>query len=187
MDESLLTLALERECLEPFEIHVGHVLKTVSQPDQTDTVWQGDLALRVHLKRIEPSHLPEFLLVIEKVQGAERQVTIALKVYPDLCEGIGAISPLEVLTAIANRFGVVVRIGQKQSLFFLEESIPTTGPGDIEVLGESTERAQRNRLPQIFCRIDPGSPAMANCALGFCLDKVKYKAWLRTHKRPWRR
>ena len=187
MQESMITLSLERECLEPFEIHVAHAVRTVNHPDRTDTVWQGDLALRVHLKRVEPSQPLYYLIVIEQVQGEERQLNIALKVFPDLCSDFGSKSPLEILEAIANRFGVVVRIGRKQATFFLEESVPVAGPGDIEVLGETTERARRNRIPQIYCRIDEGPPMMANCALGFCVDVAKYKAWLRTHRRAWRR
>ncbi|MBN1138385.1 MAG: hypothetical protein JXM73_17485 [Anaerolineae bacterium] len=186
MQESILTLALERECLEPFEIHVGHALKTANFPDKTDTVWQGDLALRIHSKRVEPNQ-PLYLIAIEQEQHGERQLNMVLKVFPDLCDDLENKSPLEVLRNIASRFGVVVRIGRKQEKFFLSESVPAIGPGDVEILEEATERARRNRIPQIYCRMDEGPPQMANCALGFCLDVPKYKAWLQTHRRTWRR
>jgi hypothetical protein len=186
MQEPMVTMSLHTECLEPFEIHVGHAVRTANSPDDSDVVWLGDLALGIHVKRIEASHPPYSLLVIEQIQHEERQLNFALKVFPDLCADFASKTPLEILEAIANRFGVIVRVGRKQAMFFREERIPALGPGDIEVLGESTERARLNRIPQIYCGVDEGSSPMANCALAFCLDVPKYKAWLRTH-RPARR
>jgi hypothetical protein len=187
MQEPMVTMSLHTECLEPFEIRIEHAVRTANSPDDSDVVWLGDLALGVHVKRIEASHPPYSLLVIEQIQHEERQLNLALKVFPDLCDDFASKTPLEILEAVADRFGVVVRIGRKQAMFFHEERIPALGPGDIEVFGEATERARRNRIPQIYCGVDEGPPPMANCALAFCLDVSKYKAWLGTHKPAQRR
>jgi hypothetical protein len=190
MQEPMVTMSLHRECLEPFEIHERHAVRAVNSPDDSDVVWQSDLALGIHVKQMASSHPPYSLLVIEQIQHGERQLNLVLKVFPDLCPDFASKAPLEILEAIANRFGIVVRIGRKQAMFFREERIPALGPGDIEVFGETTERARLNRIPQIYCGVDEGPPPMANCALAFCLDVPKYRAWLRTHKpaqRSWTR
>jgi hypothetical protein len=184
--EPMVTMSLHRECLEPFEIHESQALITANLPDDSDVVWQGDLALGIHVKRIPSSHPPYSLLVIEQVLHGERQLNFALKVFPDLCPDFANKAPLEILEAVANRFGIIVRVGRKQAMFFSGERIPALGPGDIEVFGEATERARLNRIPQIYCGVEEGPSPMANCALAFCLDVPKYKAWLRAH-RPARR
>lgn len=180
MEELIVTELLEKKCLRPFEINLEHALEAADYPDRTEVIERDRLTLRVHLKRIDAGQPPYHLIVVEQIQQGERRGNYALKAYPDLCEDFESKSPLEIIQAIADRFGVNIKIGQRRGKFIFEERIPVKGLTNI-VSAEADKRSRHKFTLQLYCRIDEGPPKMADCALGFCLDVTKYTAWLHTH------
>ena len=94
-----------------FGIRESHVLDALRAPDQSDTLTQAGLVLRLHSKRIALAKPAHVLVIIENT--SQNTIDFAIRIYPDLVANFDRLSPTHMLEAIANRFGMDLAIGTK--------------------------------------------------------------------------
>ena len=180
MADVIITDAFKKECAAKFGIRAQHALAVVADPDQTFVLEQNGLTLRIHSKYIEATPPPCFLIVIEQVKENTSSISFALRVYPDLCEGFSQLHPNDMLEAIAERFGVPIRVGESIGKFIWDARIPIANEGDIEIVYAQTPQ-RGSFVQQMYIKINQGPPMEAECALAYCLNTEEYVTWLNHH------
>jgi hypothetical protein len=117
------------------------------------------------------------------VNHEEFGVVFAFEVFPDLCDDpITEMSPLQLLEAFAERFGVVMQVGGRTGRYFFEYGAALTGP-----LAEPTPADRMFSFPAPPDRTYFLSHATrddlphVHIALAFCVDVELYGYWVMSH------
>jgi len=135
----------------------------------------------LYKKRVQVAETPLWLLVTGQKKGEDIIVQFALKVYGDLTENCETLPPLQMLAAVASRFGLPFRVGPHEFHFILKQEIELEGPGPVPMLQGVNPENHSFVLPGFF-RFDKEPKPVARCVLCYCLDTDVYKAWLRQHR-----
>jgi hypothetical protein len=105
-------------------------------------------------------------------------VDLAFRLKKELVDETKTIFPFPLLQALALRFGIPFRIGDKERKFVYNEIIPTTS-GDIKNVLRINSPDGRPLVSSIWVRILRNNMGfLAQCALIFCIDSDAYTSWL---------
>ena len=155
-----------------------HVLNVVHTPDQTHVIEHGQLRVWLQTK-YAPRPRPPTMVLVMTHNAVPGQITFTadLKVYEDFAPAIRKIAPLELLKLIVARFGCDVTVGGTVTRkFFFAESVPI-GPG------ESTQILIPGCADPLGSIFATSMPNHVDCALGFAIDKPRYRDYLATKRR----
>ena len=122
----------------------SEAIKVVRGPDAQEVIEMGEGSdLRVHVSVRFPSDTkPYYLLVLDRVdENGARVLHDAFKFFDDLCPDVSKKTPIELLTAVADRFAYLVRPGGTAKKLILQESF-SRDPSDV-----STETIIRMMMP----------------------------------------
>lgn len=168
-----------QEFSKRFGIRSKHALEVVESPDKTDTLEMDGLVLRIHSKYIDKARPSFVLVVVESEREGKRSIDFALKAYPDLATGVEDMGPLAVLRLLAEKFGVLIKVGSTEARFIEKARIPIDHAEDIRLV-ESIENPRGSYIQGMYLRVDPGPPMIAHCALCLGLRVDEYERWLHT-------
>jgi hypothetical protein len=158
----------------------SHALEAAGASDKVESIVRDGFHVNAHSKLITKANPSFCLLVLETVNGAEAKIFSAFKVYTDLSQDVGGLSPLQMLEQIAERFGDAVEVGDRKDKFIWDARIPISGPSAIPLM-HGLARLDHSVAASMFVKINPGPPMFADCALCYCIRTDAYKAWLKKH------
>jgi hypothetical protein len=134
--------------------------------------------ISLFMKRLEPGggKPPHWLLVQTHRREMTQVVQSAWRVYPDDVDLTRARSPLDVLKAFVETFGMTVRVGGRSEKFV--ESVTVVGTRNA--LMEITP-APRGPYFSSVSQVKTTAPGVFNVGIAYCIDLVKYAAALRPY------
>jgi hypothetical protein len=103
----------------------SEAIKVVRNPDAQEVIEMGEGSdLRVHLSvRFPSDKKPYYLLVLDRFgETGERILHDAFKFFDDLCPDVSKKTPIQLLTAVADRFAYLVQPGGTAKMLILQES-----------------------------------------------------------------
>ena len=160
-------------------IRPGHAIDAVAYHDQVEVAHFADLdPVTLHLKFIPKAKPPSYLLVLEEPQGANTALTDIFRLYDDFDLPLDEQTPLEILSAVAQRFGLEVTIGDQTEKFFLRKRIPMSSldPRKAIVLHKPPEGHAAGGMTRfMFVENDPYELL---AGLVYALDLTRYLAYL---------
>jgi len=115
-------------------------------------------------------------------QDSATFASFAFRAFDDLAKGFAELSPLEIVTAFAERFGLTISVGAKSGKFFLREQFPLPTiilPGVREGQIFAIEKSQLPHVMGSCVRIDK---PLVSIALAFCISTTAYQEWLDSHQ-----
>jgi hypothetical protein len=134
------------------------------------------------------------LLIFGSLSNDNLDVFRAFNIYPDLIDDIGSKRVLELLSALIDRFGWNIQLGDSTQKFFFfhqftvnahSDSVKRLPDGDyafrhLKILAEGDDR---DYSAFYLMRQNPKPPNIEiEYALTFCINLDKYRRWIKSHK-----
>src|SRR5262245_59752296 len=120
-------IRIDRESFDrfagPLHISDANAKDAVARPDQSGIIRTEGLELRLFVRNGVAARPPLFVLVIARIDGEITTIVAALKVYPDLFDGAENAAPLDLLRAVAERFGMTVTVAGLPGKIFVMQRV----------------------------------------------------------------
>jgi len=112
-------------------------------------------------------------------KGDVLSISLCFIVLPDLADDITSMEPLDILEALADRFGLPIKIGRAVKKFIHHQTFwtKTTDPKKIVEISNPENHSFIQSL--WFKHEVEGSKTRVDCHTAFCIDKKRYLDWLR--------
>lgn len=166
------------ECPPNCGFPLQRVWQVIEKHDQVHEIRMGELVVRL-LSRYSPYYGVDLVGLETKPQEL---VLFAFRIYPDLCEeSLSDLAPLDLLRRFVDRFGLVVRVGDRESKFHLQQVIPVENPqSDTQLLGAANPE---NHAFMMQSFVKPSLDGRSvDTAIAFCIDTTAYAAWRKAHE-----
>lgn len=161
-----------------FGIRRLHVEQVLRKPDQTHVIEVQDLQVLYFFSRVDlPTGKHRYLLVEGVNRNGVFSVNLAFKVYSDLIENIEDRTPMEILEALIDRFGVEVTVGNVSRKLIYDELIPLSST-DPTRLFYVTNKPKSGIITSWIKVTEVNGRPYAHCAMVYCLDLDKYLQWI---------
>ncbi|MEM0489351.1 MAG: hypothetical protein QW707_09180 [Candidatus Bathyarchaeia archaeon] len=176
MLEVVFSELYDKEAKE-LQVSREETLAALTNPDKTEEILYEDLIIRLFLKREHERN--SYLLILAQLKNEKLFLYLPLRIMPDLFPSIHLLEPLMILELFAQRFGLVMNIGDYFGRFIYIEDIPLQNDmPEFRVLNPDNHPF----LQSFFVKILPTTDGkVAKVALAFCIDKAAYKMWLLSH------
>ena len=172
---TVYTELFQKECEGRFGITRDAVRDAIAQPDKEQRLMTQGLTLILYNKQFAGS---DYLVVNTHVQGQDLMVDLAFRLKKELVDEAKTTLPFPLMQALALRFGLVVKVGERESKFIYNEVIPVPSR-DIKQAMCISNPDNHPLVSSIWMRMlqnDLGH--LAQCALVFCIDLQAYGEWL---------
>ncbi|MEO9294640.1 MAG: hypothetical protein ABI347_03470 [Nitrososphaera sp.] len=172
---TVYTQLFQRECEGRFGITREVVRDAIAQPDKEQRLSSQGLTLILYSKKMDPAY---YLVVNTHVQGTDLMVDLAFRLKKELVDEAGTTLPFPLMQAVALRFGLAVKVGERESKFIYNEVIPVSSR-DIKQVMRISNPENRPLVSSIWMRMLQNEMGyLAQCALVFCIDSQAYGEWL---------
>jgi hypothetical protein len=152
-------------------------LDILKKADRVQKEKCDDLIVHFFLKR--ETQTDSYLLLMAQVKNNALHPDIVLRVLPDLFSNILALEPVMILQLLAQKFGMVLRIGRRLGRFYYKENVVLGQKQDLVRLVQIVDETGHDCLGSFYVKIvETASGCVARCAFVFCIDKSKYNHWL---------
>jgi len=166
-DRQSLSLGVDRK----------RVLALVNKASVVQEEKFDDLVVRLILGK--EAQADSYLLLIAQLKDNSLHPDVMFRVRSDLYPNIMMLEPVMVLQLLAQRYGMVLRVGSRLARFYYREEIALKGQEDLGRLVQIVDDTGHDCFASYYVRpIQSGSGIVASCALAFCIDKVLYDDWL---------
>ncbi len=156
-------------------------LEVLHNPDKIQEMKFDDLFLQLIMKK-EP-YADSYLIILTKIIEGKQHLLLPFRVLPDLFPNIEILEPLMILQLLAQKYGLVLKIGSEHRRFIYSAKITITKSREkiIKIINPKNHPF----LQSVFVKIiKSDEKIVAECALAFCIDKKQYKNWLSSeHKK----
>lgn len=173
---TVYTELFQRECEGRFGMTREVVRDAIAQPDREQRLSSQGLTLVLYCKKAPGSE--DCIVVNTHVQGQDLMVDLAFRLRKELVEEAKTTLPFPLMQALALKFGLVVKVGERETKFIYNEVIPVPSR-DVKQAMRINNPENRPLISSIWMRMlqnDLGF--LAQCALVFCIDSQAYGAWL---------
>jgi hypothetical protein len=137
----------------------------------------GDLIVRLIIDK--EGQIDSYLLLIAQVKPTSIHPDVIFRVHSDLYPNIMMLEPIMVLQLLAQRFGMILQIGNRLARFYYQEGIALATQDDLTSAVRIIDETGHDFFCSFYMKlVEAGSKRTANCALAFCIDKVFYNDWL---------
>jgi hypothetical protein len=173
---TVYTELFQRECEGRFGVTRDVVRDAIAQPDKEQRLSSQGLTLILYSKKMPGSG--DCLVVNAHVQGQDLMVDLAFRLRKELVDEAKTTLPFPLMQALALKFGLAVRVGERESRFIYNEVIPVPSR-DVKQAMRISNPESRPLISSIWVRMlqnDLGF--LAQCALVFCIDSQAYGSWL---------
>lgn len=156
-------------------------LEVLHNPDKIQEMKFEDLFLQLIMKK-EP-YGDSYLIILTKVIDEKQHLLLPFRVFPDLFPNIEILEPLMILQLLAQKYGLVLKIGSEQRRFIYRAKV-TIAENREEII-KIINPKNHPFLRCVFVKIIKSDERIVvECALAFCIDKKQYKNWLSSeHKK----
>jgi hypothetical protein len=172
---TVYTQLFHKECEGRFGVDRDLVRDAIAQPDKEQRLSSQGLTLIMYSKKFPGSD--DHLIVNTHVQGQDLMVDLAFRAKKALVEEARTTLPFQLMQALALKFGLPVKVGDRESRFIYNEVVPVSST-DIKKVLRIQNPDGRPLVSSMWVRMlqnDMG--AMAQCAMVFCIDMQAYAAW----------
>jgi len=153
------------------------VLDLLNNADKVQEQAHNGLLVRFFLKR-EPQAY-SYLLLIAQVKESTIHPDLILRVLSDLYLDIGLLEPVMVVQLLAQRYGMILRIGRRLARFYYQEEIALEGKQDAARIVQVVDETGHDCLASFYVGVfETSSGRVVKCALAFCIDRSLYESWL---------
>jgi hypothetical protein len=166
---------LDNSSLNINKLSKKDVIRTVTDPLIHQKVQLKDLTVLFYLRQ-EPNSSAYLLIFGQLTQKKIFEIGCCLRLRSDFVNSIGK-EPLLLLQQLAENFGLEQRIGEKQSKFFLRETIQVPIGATHFTINEFTVTSETDVVFIRYTRYLK-EVGIVDCALVITLDYRKYNAWL---------
>lgn len=173
---TVYTELFQKECEGRFGVTRDLVRDSISQPDKEQRLASQGLTLILYSKKVPNSD--DYLVVNTHVQGQDLMVDLAFLIKKALADDAKTTLPFQLMQVLALKFGLAVKVGERESRFIYNEIIPVSSR-DIKKVLRIQNPDGRPLVSAIWVRMlqnDMGM--MAQCALVFCIDMQAYASWV---------
>jgi len=125
---------------------------------------------------------PYLLIATREYRDSNIFVDFAFKIYPDFIDHVEDLEPTEILKELANKFGLIIRVGKQCSKFIFKEVLPLEVGSDLTKIVSIENPQDHSFIQSFFVKIDK-SKSKIFCALAFCIDSSRYATWLHARER----
>jgi hypothetical protein len=186
----ILSQAKEKD-FSKYEISRPQLKGAVAEPDDFQHLLPGlfgptDSDISLFIKEYENQDDPFTVVVQAKRSGATLTINRAFKIYHSDVDLDADLTPLGVLIAFVNKYGVSVRVGNETAKFMLYKSIPRNEPSRgtpfwsiVEPLPDGTETISGLHFMATENTLE--------VAIGYVINETKYLKDLKVHKSVSRR
>jgi len=137
----------------------------------------GDLIVRLIIDK--EGQADSYLLLIAQVKPTSIHPDVIFRVHPDLYPNIMMLEPMMVLQLLAQKFGMVLHIGNRLARFYYQEEVALTMQDNLSSAVQIIDETGHDCFGSFYVKlVETGSKRAVNCALAFCIDKVFYNDWL---------
>jgi hypothetical protein len=134
--------------------------------------------------RLPTGDQSSYILVYASESSRDRLAVLwAFRVPTDLCPEIHLLNPLHILSKFAEKYGLLIRIGDIESKFILAHRVQVSSQDTSKVFS-IVGKEGHDCGTYFLLRVNPvGDHFIADCRLMFCIDKTLYLSWLKEAKR----
>ena len=158
-----------------FGISKNTSLEVLHNPDKIQEIKFDDLHLHLFMKK-EHDRDSHLIILINEIDGKQNLV-LPFRVFPDLFPNIDILEPIMILQLLAQKFGLILKIGSEQRRFIYRATISIIQ--DRERIIEILNPMNHSFLQSVFVKkIKSSGKIIVECALAFCIDKTQYIDWL---------
>jgi hypothetical protein len=170
------TKLFKKECEGKFGITRAIVHDAIAKPDKEQRLAAQGLTIVMYSKKMKRG---DYLLVNAHVQGQDLMVDLAFRVREDFVKDAKTDLPFPLMRALAYKVGLPVRVGDQESRFIYNEVIPVSSR-DVKKAVRIPNPENHPLISAIWIRmLENSMGTLAQCALVFCIDARKYRAWLK--------
>ncbi len=170
------TKLFRRECEGKLGITRSLVKDAVENPDNEQRLASQGLTIVMYSKKTRKG---DYLLVNTHVEGDDTMVDLAFRAKAALAKQTKTDLPFPLMRAFAYKLGRPIRVGEHESKFIYNEVVPVSN-GDVRKAVRIPNPERHPLISIIWVRMIRNSMgSLAQCALVFCIDARKYRAWLR--------
>ena len=185
----ILTSVREKEA-RTYGITRGQIKDAVNYPDDFQHLLPGlfgpsDSAVSIFTKERDNESDPFDILVQTKRTGSTLEVNKAFKIYHSNVDLVGSLTPLDILLAFVNEYGVNITVGDETSKFFLHKSIPRANSLDGTNFLSIPENFENGASLSSGFHVKV-TESTIDVAVGYMINDTKYLADLEKHKQSCR-
>ena len=173
---TVYTKLFKKECEGKLGITRSVVREAIAAPDKEQRLASQGLTIIMYSKKMKRG---DYLLVSAHVQGHDLMVDLVFRVRKDFAKDVNTDLPFPLMRALAYKMGLLVRVGDQESRFIYNEVIPVSSR-DIRKAVRIPNPENHPLISAIWIRmLENSMGTLAQCALVFCIDARKYRAWLK--------
>lgn len=179
-----------------FNISHDEVIEVIKKPDKKEHLNLSEIERSLigssstedfkpifYLKQeLKTEGRPYLLIATREYRDGNIFVDFAFKIYPDFIDRVEDLEPTEILKELANKFGLIIRVGKQCSKFIFKEVLPLEAGSDLTKIVSIENPQDHSFIQSFFVRIDE-SKSKIFCALAFCIDSSRYITWLHARER----
>lgn len=170
------TKLFRQECEGKLGITRSMVKDAIENPDNEQRLAAQGLTIVMYSKKTRNG---DYLLVNTHAQGDDLMVDLVFRAKGSLAKQARTDLPFPLMRAFAYKLGLPIRVGEHESKFIYNEVIPVSN-GDVRKAVRIPNPERHPLISAIWVRMIRNSMgSLAQCALVFCIDARKYRAWLK--------
>jgi hypothetical protein len=171
----------EDRCQGRYLITRDQARQTVLEPDSTEVVTFDNTTVQFFTKRFFHKGVYFFIVCFGDKKGKDFEISLGFKILAELTNELTKTTPVLLLQALVQRFGLSLQIGNQINKFIMSETInipkTTGGQGELVHMVNPKEHAFTNSS---YIRFDVKKDVIVyRCLLAFAIDDTDYMNWLR--------
>jgi hypothetical protein len=170
------TKLFRQECEGRLGITRAIVKDAIEKPDKEQHLAAQGLTIVMFSKKTRKG---DYLIVSTHADDEDLMVDLVFRVKDAFAKQAKTDLPFPLMRALAYKLGIPIKIGEQESKFIYNEVIPVSS-GDIKKAVRIPNPEKHPLVSIIWIRmIQNNMGSLAQCALVFCIDARKYRAWLK--------
>lgn len=179
-----------------FNISINEVIEAIKKPDKKEHLNLSEIEHSLisssshedfkpifYIKQeLKKECRPYLLIATREYLDGNICVDFAFKIYPDFIDHVEDLELVEILKELANKFGLIIRVGNQYSKFIFKEVLPLEEGSDLTKIVSIENPQDHSFISSFFVKIDE-SKSRIFCALAFCIDSSRYITWLHARER----
>jgi len=165
--------------MQPFDIRRADLERTLEEPDFVQKLEFGGLGINLYIKTEHASKPPLTFIVTESMkEGSESTIDMVFKTYLEPLGVDKNTKPFDILKILAEKFGLLFSIGNKQAKFYSKQTISLPPGARGAQIIQFLERPKSMMSCFHFRVQDKALFNVVEVAFAFAIKTEEYKAWL---------
>lgn len=170
------TKLFRQECEGKFGLTKAVVKDAIAKPDREQRLLSQGLTIVMYGKKLRRG---DHVIISAHAQKEDLMIDLAFRVKERFVRDAKTDLPFPLMRALAYKMGLPIRVGEQESKFVYNEVIPVSS-ADIKRAVRIPNPEKHPLISAIWVRLlQNNMGALAQCALVFCIDARKYRAWLK--------